>query len=845
MLLKLPILPALSIASVLSAFALVPSGSAQDSPEVEVEVEVEVEKIGALAGLSGAEISAYDPASGKLFITSGDGLEVIDLSDPGNPSAGTLIDPAADGASASDVTSVAVHGGVVAAAVPGDDEQRPGEVYFYNAATGAFLTSATAGALPDMVTFSPDGAKVLVANEGEPGGSGATPFAGGYQLEITEIWSGQDGTDLTEDWFEITNRGDAAWVSGADPDLYYDDESADAGTADPISGITQLDPGESAIVVVGENASDTTDFFDVWDPDKSLTGVEIGLVDGSGLGAGGDAVALWVGDPTSDGVLEDFAAYPGGVDSGVSWDVNLFEPSFDGNSSGAVTTTDTAGDSGTEPAIGSPGEASDTLADPRGSVSIIAVSGGVGAFSVDGVTSVEFIEHDGSEDDLRAEGARIWPGRSASKDIEPEYIAVTLDGATAYVSLQENNALAEIDLSTDTLVGIIGLGFKDHMLPGNEIDSSDDDGVLDLQNRPVFGMLMPDAIATFAASGQNYVITANEGDARDEDERIKNVTLDPAAFPEAATLQQDAEMGRLQISTVDGDFDGDGDFDELYSYGARSFSIFDSAGAMVHDSGAELAQVADDAGIYPDGRSDNKGSEPEGVTTGVVGSTTLAFIGLERADAVAVYDVTVPASPVFKALAFDIPADEDPEGLTFIAGADSPNGEPLLVITSEATNTLSVYAVSVEETAPPAGDPRPDLTFRKRGKKGPVVGEDFYSRNGRRQMLKLRERRKVSVIKFSLENEGTESADFKLKAFKLPKRKFDILYKRVGEGNVTAQLTTGRRMLALDGIEKARFVAKVRRLDSRKRVAKFSKKIKAQGRPPGLRDVMGVKVKFR
>ncbi|MEM9018561.1 MAG: hypothetical protein AAGC68_16240, partial [Verrucomicrobiota bacterium] len=369
---------------------------------------VQLDKIGALTGLTGAEISAFDPASNRLFITSGSGLVVVDLSDPTMPVVGTPIDPANDSATSSAVTSVAVSGGIVAAGVPGSDEQIPGRVFFYNAADSNFLGSVEVGPLPDMVTFTPDGQKVLVANEGEPGDY---PVAGSFYLEITEIWSGQDGDDLTEDWFEITNRGDTAWVSGNDPDLFYDDDSANPNDAGQITGIVQIDPGESSIVVIG-NGSDATDFFNVWDPDKSLTGIDIGSVDGSGLSGDGDGVTLWVGDPTTTGEFEDFAFYPMAT-SGVSFDTNLRAESVSG-ANGAVTTTAVNTDN-SEPAIGSPGSANAGFEDPDGSVSIIDISGGVGSATVEHVTFESFL---GQEATLSNNGVRLFPFRSITEDLE-------------------------------------------------------------------------------------------------------------------------------------------------------------------------------------------------------------------------------------------------------------------------------------------------------------------------------------------------------------------------------------------------------------------------------------------
>lgn len=787
---------------------------------------VSLQKVGALGGLAGAEISAYDPASMRMFVTSDSGLEIVDMSDPENPAVVAAIDPATNGATDSAVTSVAVSGGLVAAGVPGSNEQAPGEVYFYDAATAAFINKVVVGALPDMVTFTPDGNTVLVANEGEPN----FPENSGIDIEVTEIWPGQTGDDLTADWFEIVNRGDTTWTQGVDPDLFYDDDSADPGVADPITGLTSLAPGETAIVVVSDTAGDVADFVSNWMPDITLDDVEVGIVDGSGLSnTAADAVTIWLGDPGSGGTLEDSAPYPG-VSGGASFDIDLNELSTVDNVHGAVATTATAGSSGMEPATGSPGIQSD---DPVGSVSVIDVSGGAAAAMV---STVSFSGSFNQESALRTAGVRIFPGRSAPEDFEPEYITVTPDGMTAFVALQENNALAKIDLVAET-VEILPLGLKDHSVAGNEMDASDDDGdTFNLDTYPVFGMYMPDAIAAFSANGSNYVITANEGDARDEDSRIKDITLDPTAFPDAAALQDDAVLGRLEISLIDGDADQDSDFDELFSYGARSFSILDSTGAQVFDSGAQLAELTNAEGIYPESRSDAKGTEPEGVVVGEVNGTILAFIGLERASAVVVYNVTNPAAPVFQDIVFDA-ADVAPEGLIFIAAADNATGSPLLVVSSEESSTVAVYEIGIAA--------QPDISYRKKGKSGPVAGGGLYSSNGGNQVLRGKKVKKKAIVKFAVENDGTAEANIQVRAFKLPRRKFRLKYLRTAptRANVTAALKRGGSIQTLEGGATARYQGTFRK--KARKALKFTKRITATNSAEGLRDVIKYKQKFR
>jgi YVTN family beta-propeller protein len=214
--------------------------------------------------------------------------------------------------------------------------------------------------------------------------------------------------------------------------------------------------------------------------------------------------------------------------------------------------------------------------------------------------------------------------RQPGMDWEPEYIAISPDGSRAFVSLQENNALGIIDLATNSTVAVVGLGSKDHSLPGNEIDPRDD-GTISFINVPVRGLYMPDSIATYAVGGQTYIVLANEGDFREDD-------ADRVAFGGSGI------ESRLRV-TADGRF----------STGARSFSIRDANGNLVYDSGSILDRAAADAGIYADGRSRDKGVEPEGVALLGVGDRTFAFIGLERTTtgSVAVFDITDPASASF------------------------------------------------------------------------------------------------------------------------------------------------------------------------------------------------------
>lgn len=321
--------------------------------------------------------------------------------------------------------------------------------------------------------------------------------------------------------------------------------------------------------------------------------------------------------------------------------------------------------------------------DPPGNVSIIDVA------SQAVIATAGFAGVPGAED------VRLFPGKAAVVDLEPEYIAVAADGSRAFVSLQEANAVAVLDLASNRFTEVIDLGTRDHGLPGMGLDPSDRDGRAEVRTVPVKGMYMPDALASYVADGQTYFLTANEGDTRDEDVRVKSLRLDPAVFPDADWLQQDANLGRLTVSPFDG-LQADGTHAALYAYGTRSFSIRDARGALVYDSGDDFETLFARRlpEFFDDARSDNKGPEPEGLALMEIGARTLAFIGFERALAsqpaaiIAIYDVTRPRAASF--LDFIVsPGDLAPEGLVTFAR----DGRHFLAVSSEGSDSTSLFRI--------------------------------------------------------------------------------------------------------------------------------------------------------
>lgn len=182
--------------------------------------------------------------------------------------------------------------------------------------------------------------------------------------------------------------------------------------------------------------------------------------------------------------------------------------------------------------------------DPIGSISVIDLRAGVAAATV---KTLDFSAFNDQADTLRAAGVRIYgPGASVAQDLEPEYIAVAADGKSAWVSLQEANSAAVLDiadLANPSITRIRSFGLKDHSIIGNELDASDRDSRINIRNWPVKGLYQPDAIASYNFNGKAYYVTANEGDDRndfipgEETKRVSALVLDPAVFPDAANLQ--------------------------------------------------------------------------------------------------------------------------------------------------------------------------------------------------------------------------------------------------------------------------------------------------------------------
>lgn len=357
--------------------------------------------------------------------------------------------------------------------------------------------------------------------------------------------------------------------------------------------------------------------------------------------------------------------------------------------------------------------------DPEGSVTIVDISNGAANATS---SHVRFNSFNGAKASLTAQGVRIfgYNNPTVAQDFEPEYIAVSKNSDTAYVGLQENNAVAVLDIANKTFVRIMPLGYVDHSQPGKGIDGSDRNPEPLIANWPVRGLYMPDAIASYAVGNNSYLVFTNEGDAREydpfeEESRISSGSydLDPTVFPEGDLYKKSYCIGRLAATNTLGDTDNDGDFDAIYVFGTRGFVIKNAAtGATAFESGDQFERItladpkvgkifnAGNEDNDPQTRSDAKGPEPEAVAIGTIHDTTYAFIGLERIGGVMVYDISNPSVPVFvdyintrDTAAFG--GDNGPEDIKFLHADKNPHGKYYLLVSNEVSATVAVYEVKV------------------------------------------------------------------------------------------------------------------------------------------------------
>ncbi|KAK7114374.1 uncharacterized protein [Littorina saxatilis] len=393
--------------------------------------------------------------------------------------------------------------------------------------------------------------------------------------------------------------------------------------------------------------------------------------------------------------------------------------------------------------------------DPPGGVGIIRFPKGIDLKPE--VKILNFTAFDKQFNQLSKQGVRwVFRGNnnSFSDNIEPESITFNADYSIAYIGLQENNAIAVVDMATDTITAIHGLGFK----TWGELDPSDKDGGVNIKNWPVYGMYQPDSIQFVRWNNQDYIITANEGDAQEygapvnfaEETRGKNI--DPADISPIVSkhlrdaLQDDAELGRLTISSVDGR-NAQGKFERFYTYGARSFSIWRASDMQrVYDSGSELEKKMAtfrrdilNSNAVPnrylddtvDTRSDNRGPETESLAVGEMEGHLLIFVGNERGSSIAVYSVAKGGlKPTFQTLFTGIPRDNarkwrelfdarelfaiDPEFMRFFSPSEGLADYPVLLVAGSESGTVSTFKVEVKNPTKPKGCPlTPECTINQ------------------------------------------------------------------------------------------------------------------------------------
>lgn len=356
----------------------------------------------------------------------------------------------------------------------------------------------------------------------------------------------------------------------------------------------------------------------------------------------------------------------------------------------------------------------DGAVDPAGSVTVITVADGT-------AVNVDFTAYDSNEERQKLVDAGIVMKKDTvpSEDLEPEFIAAGND--TAYVTLQEANAIAVIDLGSLKVTGIYSAGYEDYSTTAVDIDKKDE-----AYNPAVYeslrGIRMPDGVALYSVDGVDYIVTANEGDSREwgdylnEDERDFG---DGQTSPSGKITAENSGLTGKVVFFDSSDYDGlDSGLD--YVFGGRSFTVFraDKSGLTeIYDSGSDFeAKTAeyipenfncsnDDKSL--DDRSGKKGPESESITVGTVGERTYAFIGLERVGGVMVYDITDPAETVYvnyinsRDFSEDIAGDDSPEGLCFIPAADSADGNAYLLAACEVSGTVAAYELTANNSGNP------------------------------------------------------------------------------------------------------------------------------------------------
>ena len=581
------------------------------------------------------------------------------------------------------------------------------------------------------------------ALEGDDGDTGATGAQGPQGPAGEDGQNAANGISLSLVARTVLNPNDPA---GAAEIVQYDSarqqflaiNSAAATPTVEIMDAAELPTTASDTPLTLDNLTSTALTLETDVNGKTLQGANSIAVHGDWLAVAMEADHGVRGEILFYELAQGTATYSGSIEAGFLPDMVTFTPD------------------GTRVLVANEGEPNgDYSVDPEGSITVITLAGS--GIENATVAQLNFQGFNGQQADLAALGMH-FPNPSGrtingnliettvAQDLEPEYITATND--RAYVTLQENNGLAVVDLS-DNSIEIVGLGFKDWS--SYQIDTMEDGTVSFGQYDNLKGIYMPDSIAHYQWNNATFLVTANEGDAREyffevEDEaaciaaggedydsddgclaytdEAQARDLDYAAGSELETLAGDDPkdvnftafpLGRLTVTKALGDTDNDGEYETLYAYGSRSFTIWDQNGLPVFDSGDDFERITasvhgnafnnNDDENEGDSRSSNKGPEPEALTLGQIGSRTYAFIGLERMGGIMVYDVTNPYNAQFvdyvinRDLTEGLSVDDGigdlaPEGMVFVPAADSATGKPLLVVGNEVSGSVSVWQIS-------------------------------------------------------------------------------------------------------------------------------------------------------
>lgn len=577
----------------------------------------------------------------------------------------------------------------------------------------------------------------LDGDDGAQGETGAQGPQGEQGEPGTDGVDGSDGTDASIGIaMDIVGRAFLGNQTAAEIVQYHAGTSTIYATNGETNTIAVIDASSVNTATMSDPINTTTLTPTTIALPADINGVALGSL--TSIAVSGDLMSVAV--PADVKTDNGYVLFYSGLDSS--------SPAFlDSVEVGALPDMVTFTPDGGKVLVANEGEPSDDYTvDPEGSITVINILAS-GEPEETG-TTVGFTAFNGTEADLMAQGM-MFPnpaGRTingtaitstVAKDLEPEYITATND--VAYVSLQENNGLAILDLEELT-VDIVGLGTKSWA--SLNIDIQENGAVSFGQYTGLYGVYQPDTIANFTWKDATFIVTANEGDAReyffeaadaaactaaggvdfDEDDgclaytdEVKVEDLTATANSELATLQATGEADGLRVTSAMGDADGDGEYDAAYAYGARSFTIWDQNGLVVYDSGDDFERITasvhgaqfnngDDENAS-DSRSENKGPEPEALTVGQVGDRTYAFIGTERMGGIFVYDVTNPYDVQFAEYvinrdltegltADDVIGDLAPESLVFVSAEDSPSGVPLLVVGNEVSGTVTVWQIN-------------------------------------------------------------------------------------------------------------------------------------------------------